>query len=537
MMMMMMMAAETHRDNITMVLFYLFLLVITCNCEIFTITDESGQQHKVQVDVNDSSALSVVMQACRDIFLPDLPSVSVCERSFRCGLLLGDPSHQEVCHENYDPAAPNDLMAATFAQDIVKPRYPFSTHTCQGGSQVIDSATIHKNNYRGHFNDTAAGDFRICKFHNVCLVHGEHPTMVYFQDPDVFTEGLPPEFLLSYFSAHDHLQLGFISHYQTRRFNKSFMPILFLNQSIPPHENFHSDHRVVGFLEAHSWPNYGHILLDNVFATFAAALQFNIPVHKVQPVFETNCARFGFRHPTDPSDVHPELTKREECRRYLSTFGDGLIFDNSNVYLDNNQFAGTKLCFRTLIAGHSSALGQQAWDLSRGSSLRAFRDHVVGRFQQLGLIRMVNYDDRSVQSEPDNLIVVLLRGGGDAMTVEESETLNARLCPLVAEFTEMYQRKRGVEYRVECVYPHSLTLAEEIELAQRARVVVSYHGTVAYSILFARDDTQVVLLTDTVIKDFHIFSRATHFHVLWLTLNRLHELAAVLSHAVRLLNA
>ena len=92
---------------------------------------------------------------------------------------------------------------------------------------------------------------------------------------------------------------------------------------------------------------------------------------------------------------------------------------------------------------------------------------------------------------------------------------------------------------MDCFYPQYLTFSEQVLKAQRAKLIVSYHGTLAYAALFARDGTQVIIISEEgdglFAKDFQIFSRLTYFHSLWLGYSRLHELPALLGYAIRLL--
>ena len=85
------------------------------------------------------------------------------------------------------------------------------------------------------------------------------------------------------------------------------------------------------------------------------------------------------------------------------------------------------------------------------------------------------------------------------------------------------------------------TILQEIQLAQQAKMLISFHGTVSYTSLFLRDGTQVIIITENrpnqYGKDYHIFSRVTYFNTLWLSYERFQEdFVKILEHAIRLIN-
>jgi hypothetical protein len=519
--------------------FAVLICVVNVSGESFRLRDLRGQSYVVDLDVEDPTVHSQLADSCQQIYGSEADLLQECISSLTCALQQSDTRNALQCHEMYSANKLTDAIQSRNLKHIVKPKYRYSSHTCLGGSQIIDRSLLRRENFRGHFNNTAAGEFRICKFHNVCLIRGQYPTMAYFQDPEML-ETLPHDFQLSHFGSEDHLHLGYISYHYHTRYNKSFMPLHLVNEAIPDSQAFLSDDSIVGFLGAHSWPNYGHILVDDMLSTFAAAKQFNIGIHKVQQVFETRCMKMGPLPPHMDSPVFPNMSLQQSCMKDILTINEA-VFDRPVTFLDNIDDKGTKLCFRTVITGHGSALGQKAWDLSRGIILRDFRDHVIQRFQRKGLIQVASQvEDNGIFSDPDNLVLVLLKGSGDAANDTKRDSINNVLCLFVTDIIEKHEIKTGTAYRVQCIFPHTMTLAEEVNYSQKARIVVSYHGTVAYSILFVRDETQVILLTENEKseygKDFHIFSRATHFHVLWLTMDRVRELPAIMTHAIRLLH-
>ena len=87
----------------------------------------------------------------------------------------------------------------------------------------------------------------------------------------------------------------------------------------------------------------------------------------------------------------------------------------------------------------------------------------------------------------------------------------------------------GDEYRVECFYPSELSFRDEILAVRRARILVSVHGTISYMALFSQELTQQVsVASPKELKENQILPWATHFRTLYLTWDRMDNLASVL---------
>jgi hypothetical protein len=70
---------------------------------------------------------------------------------------------------------------------------------------------------------------------------------------------------------------------------------------------------------------------------------------------------------------------------------------------------------------------------------------------------------------------------------------------------------------------------------QRAKVVVSVHGTISYMVLFTRDGTQQIsIASPKELKENQILLYATHFHTLYLTWDHVKELPGLLHHSLTL---
>lgn len=445
-----------------------------------------------------------------------------CLRHLHCSLLAFDNTSSILCFQEYSNIFEDDILPSTSNSPRFFPKYKYSSFTCMGGSQIIDKKKLRTSNTRGKF-PLADPTFRVCKFHNVCLLYGQYPSFLFFEDPDVINT-LPEDFQLQNFTPWDHLHLGYFSYFFSSELNKPFMPIQFVQESITDELFLHSSEDKVGMLVAHSWNNYGHHLFDVVVSMYTAALLYNIPISSVQPIFESRCKKFA---------MITWYERREGCIRLIEQFAT-LLSNNYPVFLDDDNKDDKRVCFRTLIAGFGSAFSQRAWDLSRDFSLRRFRDHVI---KYLGL------DEPSIQVEDSDKrigILVNLRGPGDVPNLDFDEKINDMLCN--GTLRAINALELSSLYKVNCFRPDLVSFKEEVQAAQAHSIIISYQGTIAYTSLFCRDNTQVILMNEDEQyeygKDFQIFSRLTFVHFLWLPRLRWdHDLKGVLQHAIRLQNA
>jgi len=383
----------------------------------------------------------------------------------------------------------------------------YSSFQCIGGSQAMDtnimkqaSVTVFPLNEAAH---------RTCLFRNVCFLNGE----------------------LTYFSRYnktvDHVQVP--KDYQPRGFNGNVFHVAYLRAftlpiktttgSVPDDIRFSKVD--LTFLDANSWSfNYGHYLIDNVIPAFMAAKLFNLPFSDSQQLYETNCRLFSILEPAFADRLvtynRSMGTYRQACLNKL----DGMnshFFDHPPRYLD--QMQSESICFRRLMAGHGSSFGLKSVDLSRALFLRAFRDFVVARLTTTG----------PVMPSQENLVLVGLRTVGSA---------GGRIINELCEASSQALGKNPLfseRYRVECFVPSDLSFEDEIRQVQRAKVVVSVHGTISYMVLFARDGTQQIsIASPKELKENQILLYATHFHTLYLTWDRIKELPGLLHHSLTL---
>ncbi|KAJ1397606.1 hypothetical protein B484DRAFT_258750 [Ochromonadaceae sp. CCMP2298] len=173
------------------------------------------------------------------------------------------------------------------------------------------------------------------------------------------------------------------------------------------------------------------------------------------------------------------------------------------------------------MAGHGSTFGLKSVDLSRAFFLRQFRDFVLQRVAGGGV----------VLPPQEDLVLIGLRTVGAA-----GGSVVHDLCGSARD--ALKRLPQYASFRVECFVPSDLTFEEEIRQVQRAKVLVSVHGTISYMALFTRDGTQQIsVASPKELKENQILLYATHVNTLYLTWNRLDELPGLLLHALSLSDA
>jgi hypothetical protein len=384
----------------------------------------------------------------------------------------------------------------------------YSSFRCIGGSQVFETASMVQATYKKFpLNDP---EHRTCYFRNVCVIGGD---ITYFisDNKKSSSENVMNDFLPSGFDGN---------MYHTGHLRGFTSPIKTIVGSIPHEYPFH--HSNITFFDSNSWTfNYGHYLIDNVIPAFTAAMVFNIPFEGTQQVIESNCRHFSVLEVAFSERIvtynHSMGTYRQGCLEKL----DGMwshFFDSPPLYADLMKESGKNLCFRRFIAGQGSTFGLKSLDLTRAVVLRKFRDFVLHRIDtHLGLKPPIQED----------MILVGLRTTGSA-----GGELIKDLCSRVRE--EMQKLPAYVDkYKVVCIHPSNLGFEDEIFHAQRAKVIVSVHGTISYMTLFARDGTQQISIANpTELKENQILLWATHFNTYYLTWDRLPNLSQMLAHAI-----
>lgn len=377
----------------------------------------------------------------------------------------------------------------------------YTSFQCIGGTQVFDTNSMKQTSVT--IFPLNAPDHRTCLFKNICAVKGK---LTYFSK---YVNDTVPK---------DYLPEGFNGNVFHVAYLRAFtLPVSTVKGPIPKDYEF-SDVDLT-MLDANSWSfNYGHYLIDNVIPAFMAARLFNLPFNGAQQLFETSCRLFSILEPAFADRIlsynHSMGTHRQACLTRLNTMWPH-FFDKPPLYLDD--FQGKTVCYKKLMTGHGSTYGLKSIDLSRALFLREFRDFTLNRIPM------------SMPPQED-LILVGLRTVGSA----GGKIINELCDAAKAAVKELH--KYGInKYRLVCFTPSDLSFEREIMQIQRAKVIISVHGTISYMSLWARDGTvQISIANPKELKENQILIYATHFQTLYLTWDKMERLPGVLHHAVTL---
>lgn len=397
------------------------------------------------------------------------------------------------------------LIVSLKASDVSqKSDGKFSSFRCIGGSQVLDANSMKQASVTVFpLNDAA---HRTCLFKNVCAVNGKLTYYSKYGPDEVPAEYTP---------------VGFGGNMFHVAYLRAFtLPLQSIVGPVPADYPF-SDVDLT-FLDANSWSfNYGHYLIDNTIPNFMSAKIFDLPFEGTQQLFETNCRLFSTLEPAFADRIvtynRSMGTYRQACLAKL----DGMyshFYDKKPLYLDNMH--SSTMCFNKMMVGQGSTFGLKSIDLSRGFFLREFREYVLKRLTTRA---------RQPLTLPaqEDLVLVGMRTVGSA----GGKVIND-LCDSVTKALRdntAYHKR----FRVECFVPSDLTFEDEIRQVQRAKVIVSVHGTISYMALFTRDGTQQISIANPKeLKENQILLYATHFHTLYLTWDKMQRLPGLLHHAL-----
>ncbi len=160
--------------------------------------------------------------------------------------------------------------------------------------------------------------------------------------------------------------------------------------------------------------------------------------------------------------------------------------------------------------------------------LRDFRDYVLQR--------------NDLQPSPmpqENIILVGVRTAGAAggaivnNLCQQTKSALAKVEQLLESSNDHELSNKGNKFRVECIVPSDLSFKEEIRAAQRAKIIITVHGTISYLSLFSRDGTQQIsIASPKEYKEHQILLYASHTQLHYLTWNRLDDLHRVLALAI-----
>jgi hypothetical protein len=242
------------------------------------------------------------------------------------------------------------------------------------------------------------------------------------------------------------------------------------------------------------------------------------------------------------------------------------------------------MCFKRAILGQNSAFGAASQDLSRAHWLRQFRDLVVRRVgagakaaeaaevtkeeeEEVNVRTSAESGGGATSTEtgtssktPKKMIYVSYKMAGFSLANEARHQMNQRMCDttsaalqsLVEYREEVHHIARGQssgsdadggsasiggnrdtwtedvadtaalaqEYYVVCGVVHNSSFEDEVRTAQEIDVLVTFEGTVSYTALFVRDNTEVIVIAQTKTADTYKENQylmwATHFHASWI---------------------
>jgi len=179
------------------------------------------------------------------------------------------------------------------------------------------------------------------------------------------------------------------------------------------------------------------------------------------------------------------------------------IFDNDLNTLTPND----NICFKNLIVGQDTVFGQQNFELARAGFIRRFRDRVLLR---AGLTSMLTH--KSIKQ----VIVVLTKDTNESI-LYKSKYLEQRLCNMVQEQIAAI----SPQPEVICISNiASMSFQSQLELALKATLVITEHGTTSYFVLFLRTGAVAIVLSplqdEDGMKDGQILLHLTHLRVFYL---------------------
>lgn len=402
------------------------------------------------------------------------------------------------------------VASSSASVDDKKKKDKFTSFQCIGGSQVLRTESFKQASVKvWPLNNP---EFRTCKYRNICLVNG---TLTYFSQHA--EDSIVPKELLP---------RGFEGNVNHLSYLRAFtMPIHTIYGKIPADYAFHSTK--IMFLDSNSWSfNYGHYLNDNVIPTFIAAKLFNVPFEGSQQLFESNCRLFSTLEPAFSDRLvtynRSMGTYRHACLEKLDKLYT-YFYDIAPIYAD--QLTTKSLCFDTMITGQGSSFGLKAIAMSRGYFFREFRDYVLKR---------IKLKAPEVSKEKDYMILVGLRTVGSAGGSIIHDLCDQVKASLQHISNDLYRQK----YYVQCFVPSDQGFVQEIEWVQKAKIIISVHGTISYMSLFSRDGTiQLSIANPNELKENQMLLYATHFQTLYLTWDKMKELTGTLEYAISLSEA
>lgn len=416
----------------------------------------------------------------------------------------------------------------------VFPKY--SSHHCIGTSQGLFNMSLQHS--ADQFPLASNADFRVCHLKNMCFSEGK---LLYYRDPNLATvssDFFPPAMNTSHSG----------SMFYTGIIDFSIIPIhlidveMITNQSYPSKSKRRVRNKIAAFGATALSFNYGHYILDDVVPIFSAARIFNLPFDQIVQLLHHECDTL---QDVLLYGIGP-LTMRQACMERFNTMWP-YFFNNAPKFLPREN----TICFDNIIAGHNIALGLRSLQLTRAVELREFRDFVLTRNKK-------RVSGRWDIKRSDSTVDVMVFGKGDGWWSSEINVCS--LVTMYLSFDEKTKRfcdhstidscskndtakstreqllriHRFRPFRIECKNVDDLKFEDEVTFARQAHIMVSLHGTTAYTSLFAQSGTQQIMISTkqdhprSEAKENHVLMWSTHAKARYIPYNYLDELQGAL---------
>jgi len=208
--------------------------------------------------------------------------------------------------------------------------------------------------------------------------------------------------------------------------------------------------------------NFGHLLMDNFLAAYAAAEVLGLDPGDLQLLGQRDCAHF-----LDKGLVVGGARSEDMCARNVAVWGAALF---SYPYLTPPY--ARDFCVRELVVGHAPGFALASSYAHRAATARAARAHAHAR---LGV-------PPSAPLQAHTVLVMLKHAEHALVAIPE-------LCSLVEAWVAALQPPP----QLLCVMPAGLGLEEQLRLQANVTVYVAEAGSTAYgAALFGRPGASLV---------------------------------------------
>jgi hypothetical protein len=364
---------------------------------------------------------------------------------------------------------------STTRQEAVAPSAKYSSYQCAGagGTQRFpENWKLQRTN--SAFPSGLDRTFTVCKFENICYVDGK---LTFFGDPELFPH-IPS-------SIKPWTGMVATSYLKPRSLEIT-------TQLGPMPDSLPLGEHDVYLLQSSSFSdNFGHMMIDDMMPGFIALDMFDLHTDAVRIIMNPGCffEQHWYMNPTY------KIPRKEICEKNYRLWSKYLW--DAPIWMEKDT--PKNVCFRTAIAGHSSAFSLSSLELARGGFLRRFRDRVYSRLPSGG---------KMLPPQPTHKHHILVCSKNVGFTPNDWKSICSDVQKSVSSFTPIPE--------IVCEDLSTMPLENQIALIAKATIIVAVHGTVSYAALFARDRTVLIAVGTQELKEPQILLPATHFHTLYL---------------------